>query len=88
MTQDHNGQAAIVSPAVARGAPMLRAIRHTPVLDGDSGWSFDAGGDDDADVAGTRVWSLAQVAAREPTLAPLLAMPPGTTLERRSPADP
>ena len=79
---DETGPAAIVSYDVALGRlSICYARRDDPVDESDSGWQFTSGRPD-ATEGPAQVWSVTEVVAREPSLAPFVHLPAGTTLER------
>ncbi len=73
---------AIVCAHVAAGEPILRATRDNPMDPDDSGWQFlcDSGADERIEDA--QIWSVTQVAEREPSLLPFINSPVGTTMSR------
>jgi len=78
--------AAIVCDHVALfDEPILRAVRDEPLEEVDSGWQFLCGGDSHSTNA--KIWAVHEVLSREPTLAPFIDLPPGTSLWRESAQD-
>ncbi|EMB17794.1 immunity protein Imm33 domain-containing protein [Rhodopirellula europaea] len=73
---------AIVCAHVATGEPILRATRDNPMDPDDSGWQFLCDSDVDERIEDAQIWSVTQVAEREPSLLPFINSPVGTTMSR------
>ena len=72
--------AIICSHVAVHRLPIQRAKRDID----DGGWQFLCGGDGHDDTDAAQVWGLGEVLDRDPSLAPFLALPPGTVVHRAS----
>lgn len=82
-------EAAIVCHHIAEeGYPILQAVRTEPVDHADSGWQFLCNSGRAEDDAPARVWSIAEVVEREPSLIRWLNVPFGSGLWRSSTTHP
>ena len=82
---DSSGAILLCGHIAVEGRPILRGRRDRPMSPEDSGWQFRCNKAPAEYVDDAQIWSISEVLEMDPTIAPIIDEPFGTTVERSSP---